>query len=117
VRKIAYVIAFGLIAYPTVALSCLGILLATLGTVMRLARNAALIYLGKISYGLYVYHLFGLWLAKRLFSGLHGFSYFTICICAALVITFSCASLSYHFLELPFLRLKRRFTCIPSRPV
>jgi peptidoglycan/LPS O-acetylase OafA/YrhL len=32
-------------------------------------------------------------------------------------LTILLASLSYHFFELPFLRLKERFTYVPSAPV
>jgi peptidoglycan/LPS O-acetylase OafA/YrhL len=109
--------ALALFAYPSVAVSCLAILVATLGTRIRIARSAILLYLGKISYGLYVYHFLGLWLAQRLFGTHRGFSYSPVCALTAFVMTVGCASLSYRFLESPFLQLKKRFTYIPSRPV
>jgi peptidoglycan/LPS O-acetylase OafA/YrhL len=108
--------ALGVAAYPVVALSCLGILLGTLGIGTELARGV-LVYMGKISYGLYVYHLLGLWLAKTIFSGLHGVPYFAVCACTAFAVTLCLSALSYHFLESPFLQLKKRFTYVPSRPV
>ena len=35
----------------------------------------------------------------------------------ALVMTIACAMASYALLESPFLKLKKRFTIVPSRPI
>ena len=107
----------GLFGYPIVALSCSGIVLATLGARSHLARNAALIYLGKISYGLYVYHELGMWIADRIFGPLRGTFHVAVGLAGGLCFTIVFASVSYHFLELPFLRWKKRFTYVPSRPI
>ena len=74
-----------------------------------------LLYLGKISYGLYVFHALGFDAAHRLLGwaslprpwwllGMMGFP-----------ITLALASVSYPLLEKPFLRLKRRFEIVASR--
>jgi peptidoglycan/LPS O-acetylase OafA/YrhL len=90
------------------------------------AIPAWMTYLGRISYGLYVFHVAclmlveqalmsrllahlpagtrSLLLAESVVSGL-GF-----------VMTLLCAMVSYQFLEKPFLRLKKRFTVVSSRP-
>jgi peptidoglycan/LPS O-acetylase OafA/YrhL len=71
------------------------------------------VYLGKISYGLYAYHLFAYWVISdrlRLRFKLTGPEEFVL----ALVLTVGMAALSYQALERPFLRLKRRFTVVPS---
>ncbi len=71
-----------------------------------------LVYLGRISYGLYVFHLPVIlaiawwapgraWLRLPLVAGL----------------TLACAAGSYRYLESPFLRLKGRFTRVRSVPV
>jgi len=85
----------------------------------------SLYYLGKITYGLYVFHF--LWLqiasysAARLVHALGSphiplIALHMACALVALAITVCCAAISYRFIETPFLRLKRRFTVIPSRP-
>jgi peptidoglycan/LPS O-acetylase OafA/YrhL len=113
----APVSGLGLLGYPMAALSCCGIVLATVGTNLPITRNAALIYLGKISYGLYVYHLLGMWMIDRLSAHLHrSYDPFAYAV-AGLGLTIVLASTSYHFLELPFLQFKKRFTYVLSRPV
>ena len=98
-------------------------LLGLLGTPRRFLP-APLIYLGRISDGLYVIHIFFSWLVYDQFKpGLTR-------ICAAIgvgtcqdvigaLIAFAAtvffASLLYRTFEMPFLRLKRRFTFVPSR--
>ena len=74
-----------------------------------------LIYLGKISYGLYVFHAFSLVIATHLLLRLHIQTPLSVPV-AALLLTVGIAALSYRYIEEPFLRLKRRFTFIPSRP-
>ncbi len=68
------------------------------------------IYLGRISYGLYVYHLMMLVLVSRIAS--LNFPEHQI---LALAGTIVLASASYAWLETPFLKLKQRFTYVPSR--
>ncbi len=67
-------------------------------------------YLGRISFGLYVFHelAIGLW-APPHFAALHTFP--------ALVTTIVFAWISYELLEKPFLRLKGRFTKVRSVPL
>ena len=61
----------------------------------RLLSRPGLVYVGRISYGLYVWHLILMWTMP--YGALPG---------AAL--TFPVAALSYRYLELPFLRRKQR---------
>ena len=68
-------------------------------------------YLGRISYGLYVYHLAALYVTEKLFPA----SMKTAALGFALTVAVSVVS--YHLLEAPFLRLKERFTHVRSRPV
>jgi peptidoglycan/LPS O-acetylase OafA/YrhL len=74
------------------------------------------VYLGKISYGLYVFHALSLWAIPRILG--HYLQYVpTSTPAAELLCTIALAGLSYHFLEKPFLRLKDQFSIIHSRPV
>lgn len=100
--------------YPLVALLCASILLLVQRVPLLTATFSTppLAYLGKISYGLYVYHLLGLSVAGKLFAGSAVLE--TVC---GLSLTVIAAILSYHLYEAPFLRLKKRFTIVQSRPV
>jgi len=84
-----------------------------------LARGPC-VFLGKISYGLYVYHLLGLAVGWKL---LHQFGPWrthdpapAIIFVAALGITVAMASASYFMLERPFLKIKERYEIVASRP-
>jgi peptidoglycan/LPS O-acetylase OafA/YrhL len=81
------------------------------------------ISLGKISYGLYVYHVLCL-AGSRLLVGrfearsqLDPVTAELVAMALALPTTVAMAVLSYRYLETPFLRFKKRFTVIRSRPV
>jgi peptidoglycan/LPS O-acetylase OafA/YrhL len=81
-----------------------------------------LTYLGKISYGLYVYHVLWLGVAGHLTEHFAAgrLSPMTSHLCAmslALPATIFSGSVSYRYLESPFLHLKKHFTVILSRPV
>jgi len=111
------------LGYPVVTLGCLAIFLSFLGMNLNMARVTprALAYLGKISYGLYIWHMLGLELAKKAVTlpipclGEWADSSVFIAM-LALALTISISAVSYRFLETPFLRLKSRFALVPSRP-
>ena len=78
----------------------------------RLLENKVLKYLGKISYGLYVYHLAIIWFVSRIrdwwpISGEPVAKFLTAAI--AFPLTVLVASLSYFLMEKPLLNLKERF--------
>jgi peptidoglycan/LPS O-acetylase OafA/YrhL len=80
------------------------------------------IYLGKISYGLYVFHVLWLGLAKDLIKHLAGGHPGPVAsqlgaMAIALPATIVTGMLSYRYLESPFLRFKKRFTVVRSRPI
>ena len=109
-----------LIVYPAAALLCSAILVAVMGMEGRaggLLRHPALIYLGRISFGLYVFHQVGLAAADRLFPGFqHAAWQWAQHFAAGLLVTGALAAASYRFLEQPFLKLKqRRFTIVASQ--
>jgi len=83
-----------------------------------------LIYLGRISFGMYVVHITIYWMIYRilkdelvLVSDKMGLANWKneLGLVLAFMITVSFATLSYHFFEKPFLKLKNRFTLVPSR--
>jgi peptidoglycan/LPS O-acetylase OafA/YrhL len=98
--------------YGLVALSCCLVIVAMQG----LTFPAFSVWLGTISYGLYVFHLPMLRLAAKVLH--HGLASPLIAcrIPLAVTATVGCAALSYRYFELPFLKLKRRFEVVHSRP-
>ncbi len=108
-----------IVGRPAVALAATGLLIAFLGapaTGLKVLTNPAPKYLGKISYGLYVYHMVGLLLARHVFGTNSVMGYLGYAM-LGLVLTVALASISYRWLESPFLRLKDRFAVVHSRPV
>jgi peptidoglycan/LPS O-acetylase OafA/YrhL len=106
----------------------LAFLLVLLGTFLlfiaildiQLPIPRPLVYLGKISYGLYLFFLFFLWLIfgtvylwpRMMYFQSHKF----LGIPLALGLTIATAALSYHFFERPILKFKERFETIKTRP-
>jgi peptidoglycan/LPS O-acetylase OafA/YrhL len=92
-----------------------GVVLLFLGFYRAKLPPAAIpvIYLGKISYGLYVFHYLSIRFTVSLTHRVHAF--FPVAAIAALAICIGLAMLSYRIIELPFLSLKRRFTFVRSR--
>jgi peptidoglycan/LPS O-acetylase OafA/YrhL len=108
-----------LAGYLSVDLGCLLFLLAFLDVQIPSAGRP-LIYLGKISYGLYVFHMFILGAVVHfteksvsVSSSLQVGLYWTV---TALIVT-PLAALSYEYFERPFLRFKERFSFVASRSV
>jgi peptidoglycan/LPS O-acetylase OafA/YrhL len=67
-------------------------------------------YLGKISYGMYVYHLVVIWFVRQLSEErLQGENAYWIRVAVALSVAILISTLSYYFLERPILNLKDRF--------
>lgn len=95
------------------ALGCVLIFLAFSGAPPRLFPPF-LVYLGKISYGLYVYHM-GVMMLLAHIAPKFPHDYFVRWV-LVLALTIAMASLSYRYLESPFLRLKERFAFVKSRP-
>jgi len=74
-------------------------------------------YLGKISYGLYLFHEFALYCALKFVGGVHTLRAFIVYWPLGLSLTVLMAALSYRFFESPFLALKERFAHVQSRPI
>jgi peptidoglycan/LPS O-acetylase OafA/YrhL len=120
-----------LLGYPVVVLGAIALFLATLRPQATDARSAgasargwsarllgALVYLGKISYGLYVFHILGLFLSNYLVAHQDSsFGRYLYREAVAFALAIVMAALSFRWLETPFLTLKQRFSRVPSRPV
>ncbi len=118
------------LGYPAIALGSGAFVLAAIGA-QSLRKNSApvsfLVYLGKISYGLYVYDAIAIGTsALLLYRGAHGLfvasglalsTTLPVFIPLAFGLNVALAAASYRWLEAPFLRLKERFTRVPSRAV
>lgn len=109
-----------MVGFPLAAVSSAAFLVATIGAPeagIRIAANPILVYLGKISYGLYVYHVFALTIVRFAKPHFSAWSWDLINAPASFVLTVVISAVSYHWLESPFLRLKDQFARVKSRPI
>jgi peptidoglycan/LPS O-acetylase OafA/YrhL len=116
-------VAQSLVGWPLVLAGAVMMLLGLLGMPQRFLPKP-LIYLGRISYGLYLIHIFFFWLVYDKCkpwltevtnaAGLGNWQN-TIGALIAFAASVFFASLLYRFVETPFLRLKRRYAVIASR--
>ena len=104
-----YLIYPDIASFPLIILGSVMLLLAALGSSLT---NPVLVYFGRMSYGLYVFHALALVIASLAFV-----NYSIYHAIAGLMITIAMAALSFHLLEKPFLALKKRFTYVASDPV
>lgn len=116
-------VAQSLAGWPLVLAGAALMLIGLLGTPTRFLPKP-LIYLGRISYGLYLIHIFFFWLVYDQFKpwlthitdamGIGAWRD-TVGALIAFAATVFVASLLYRTFETPFLRLKRRFAFVQSR--
>jgi peptidoglycan/LPS O-acetylase OafA/YrhL len=72
----------------------------------RVLETRSLVYTGRISYGIYLYHVFAIWGFSQFGVSLRTVpfpAYFTLLTLASI----AAASASWHLLELPLIQLKR----------
>ncbi|MBI5195502.1 MAG: acyltransferase [Nitrospirae bacterium] len=114
-----------MLTYPLIGIGMSLILFAImqggLGPISVLFRNKLFRYLGKISYGLYVYHIacgpLAFEITNTFVSQNSLLVYPAARLTIRLIVTVLVSTMSYEILEKPFLRLKERFTFIHSRPI
>ena len=104
------------LGYPSVAIGGALVVLSVLRNTDKRA-NPVLVYLGRISYGLYVFHVLGLLISDYTVPDqTASLLRYTLRVSVALAATIAMAAISYRWLETPFLGLKQRFTHVLSRP-
>ena len=114
-----YVRIFSIINHEIISILSLIIIFNQINNAKPLIslENKVFDYLGKISFGLYVYNLIVIeYLNKLLLSAQLEKSYFFIILFIVLsaFVTIFISHLSYNFLEKPFLKLKYNYTTIQS---
>jgi peptidoglycan/LPS O-acetylase OafA/YrhL len=118
-----------LLGYPVAALGAVALFLATLRPrpagqnsersprAWRTPALNSLVYLGQISYGLYVFHILGLMISDyTVHDQQASLGRYLLRNAVAFATTVALSAVSYRWLEKPFLTLKQRFSRVPSRP-
>ena len=112
--------------YIFIAIGCCLFFIGFLG-MPRQWLPKPLVYLGKISYGLYVFHVLAIDCMRKALFPLGNSSFgsggstaltalrYLLVLTLGFAATILLAMTSYRFLELPFLKLKERFTFVQSR--
>lgn len=89
---------------------------ARLGWANRLLEWRPLRYLGKISYGMYVYHLAIIWLMTTIFNLNITKPFPPLLAFVTFGLVWIVAALSFHLMEKPLMDLKDRFFTVPNPP-
>ena len=98
-----------LVTYPLSTAGCVAIIYGSFADGVPWPK--VLIYLGKISFGLYVFHVAAIRLVQVASPSLTG----PLVLVIAFALTVGLAALSYEYLERPFLRWKYRFAFVSTR--
>ncbi len=116
-----------MLTYPLVGIGMTLIILSILrnenNSITKILRNKILVYLGKISFGLYTFHLLCISITDQFIRNILGvglenqttMNWFLIF--AGLITTIVISIASYILFETPFLKLRERFSSIKSRPI
>ena len=87
------------------------------GWATRLLEWHPLRHLGKISYGLYVYHFALIWLMAKLFNQNLTEPFPPLLALATFALVWVVAAMSFQWMEKPIMDLKDRFFDVPSERV
>ena len=105
--------SFALMGYGAFGLGILAYLTGSASPVARFLALKPLRYVGRISYGLYLYHLIVLYALGLNQAALDGAGVPLQSILQALLLTFAIAILSFHLVEQPLMRMRNRFMFAP----
>lgn len=109
-----------ILTYLLVGISTTLILYATLKSsyLKRKLSNKIFVFLGKRSYGLYIYHRLAIVIVTFTLKRLHVIPLNSLTMFIfSLIITILISIVSYQLIEIPFLVLKRKYEVITSRPI
>jgi peptidoglycan/LPS O-acetylase OafA/YrhL len=76
-------------------------------------ENKVFKHLGKISYGIYIFHVFSVWFTYQLLENVLDIKsdmFYILCPIVATIIAVALSSISYEFFEKRFLAMKHKFT-------
>lgn len=104
--------------YALTSMGSLLLMMAFMGIDARFVPHWA-VYLGRISFGLYIYHQFAINMSVHLFGrGAHvSLGIRVVRVMLSFTITILLASISYRYYETPFLKMKKRHAVIQSQPI
>jgi peptidoglycan/LPS O-acetylase OafA/YrhL len=109
-----------ILTYSSIGISTSLILLSVLNsiTLKKVLSHEILVFLGKRSYGLYVYHVFSVSLVRSILPPVSNvlLKDLVLFMCS-LALTILVSIISYTIIEKPFLQLKKKFEVIVSRPI
>lgn len=114
------------ISYPLAAIMCVSLIETVRRTTILRAIFSlpVVVFLGTISFGLYVFHLFGIYSAQIIFTHLgwplnvtEDFGIYWAYAAVAFAVTSALSAISYAGFEKPFLRLKDRFATVHGRVI
>ena len=106
-----------IIVYSLVAVGAAALTMAALHEpLLGFLKKGPFRYLGKISYGLYIFHLVGIAFGIQLATWIGSMSWWVVAL-TAFAATSILSVLSYELFERQFLKLKQRFETVHSRPL
>ena len=104
--------------FTIAAIGSVAFLIAAIGVKRgNLLTSAPIVYLGRISYGLYIFHGAALVVATHIVPASSNLVFWPLFSMVAFALTLAASAASYRWLESGFLRLKRRYEVIRSGPV
>jgi peptidoglycan/LPS O-acetylase OafA/YrhL len=122
-RSVEQIGSWTIVLYPICAIigGALVYLVTRPNPVAWVLGRSWVVFLGKISFGLYVYHppmlAFARWLIGAIFPIASPQGVYALVLAGGFLATVLAATVSYFVVERPFLRLKRRVSVVESRPV
>jgi len=72
--------------------------------------------IGKISYGVYIFHIYAIVVAERILDGL-GYDNNLLLFILSFIIVVVASEFSYRYYEMPFLKLKEKFSIINTKHI